>query len=45
MSDVVGKPTSVSCVPSILRERSKGLTLKEISRRWKVESLAGIEET
>jgi hypothetical protein len=28
----------------ILRERSKGLTVEEISRRWKVESLAGIEE-
>jgi hypothetical protein len=28
----------------ILRERSKGLALEEISRRWKVESLAGIEE-
>ena len=28
----------------MLRERSKGLTLEEISRRWKVESLAGIEE-
>ena len=29
----------------ILRERCKGLTVEEISRRWKVESLAGIEET
>jgi hypothetical protein len=29
---------------TILRERSKGLTVEEISRRWKVESLAGIEE-
>jgi hypothetical protein len=28
----------------ILRERSKGLPLEEISRRWKVESLVGIEE-
>jgi hypothetical protein len=28
----------------ILRERSKGLTVEEISRRWKVESLAGVEE-
>ena len=28
----------------MLRERSKGLTVEEISRRWKVESLAGIEE-
>jgi hypothetical protein len=28
----------------ILRERSKGLTVEEISWRWKVESLAGIEE-
>ena len=28
----------------ILRERSKGLALEEISRRWKVESLSGIEE-
>jgi hypothetical protein len=28
----------------ILRERSKGLALEEISRRWKVDSLAGIEE-
>ena len=28
----------------MLRERSKGLALEEISRRWKVESLAGIEE-
>jgi len=28
----------------IIRERSKGLALEEISRRWKVESLAGIEE-
>jgi hypothetical protein len=28
----------------ILRERSKGLATEEISRRWKVESLAGIEE-
>jgi hypothetical protein len=28
----------------ILRERSKGLTVEEISRRWKVESLTGIEE-
>lgn len=28
----------------ILRERSKGLAIEEISRRWKVENLAGIEE-
>jgi hypothetical protein len=28
----------------ILRERSRGLTVEEISRRWKVDSLAGIEE-
>jgi hypothetical protein len=28
----------------IIRERSKGRALEEISRRWKVESLAGIEE-
>jgi superfamily II DNA/RNA helicase len=28
----------------ILRERSKGLAVEEISRRWKVQSLAGIEE-
>jgi ATP-dependent DNA helicase len=28
----------------VLRERSKGLALEEISRRWKVDSLAGIEE-
>jgi hypothetical protein len=28
----------------ILRERSKGLPLEEISRRWKVEYLAGVEE-
>jgi hypothetical protein len=28
----------------IIRERSKGLALEEISRRWKVEALAGIEE-
>jgi hypothetical protein len=27
-----------------LREHSKGLALEEISRRWKVESLAGVEE-
>ena len=28
----------------VLRERAKGLALDEISRRWKVESLAGVEE-
>src|SRR5215470_396334 len=28
----------------ILRERSKGLTIEEISRRWKIDSLVGIEE-
>jgi helicase len=28
----------------VLRERSKGLALDEISRRWKVESLSGVEE-
>ena len=44
MNGAVGKPTSVSCGPSSSRQRSKGLALEEISRRWKVESLAGIEE-
>jgi helicase len=29
----------------ILRERSKGVAMEEISRRWKIENLVGIEET
>jgi hypothetical protein len=35
---------SLSLRAIILRELSKGLALEEISRRWKVESLVGVEE-